>query len=93
MENINDILKNFKFSGELVDCSVFGSGHINVTYLAVYNDNGKERKYVVQKINPNVFKNIDRLMDNIFSVTSYLRGKIREKIGRASCRERVYVSV
>ena len=81
MENINDILKNFKFSGELVDCSVFGTGHINVTYLAVYNDNGKERKYVVQKINPNVFKNIDRLMDNIFSVTSYLRGKIREMGG------------
>lgn len=81
METINDILKKFRFSGELVDCSVFGSGHINVTYLAVYNDNGAECKYIVQKVNPNVFKNIEQLMDNIFAVTSFLRGKIREAGG------------
>ncbi len=81
MENINVILENFKFKGDLIDCSVYGSGHINVTYLAVYNNNGKEEKYIVQKINPNVFKNIEKLMDNIFAVTSYLREKIRKAGG------------
>lgn len=81
MESINEILKNFNFKGELLDCSVYGSGHINVTYLAVYNNNGKEEKYIIQKINPNVFKNIEKLMDNIFDVTSFLRDKIRKAGG------------
>lgn len=81
METITDILKKFKFNGELIDCSVFGSGHINVTYLAVFNDEGKENKYIIQKINPNVFKNIEKLMDNIFAVTSYLRSEIRKAGG------------
>ena len=81
MEMIKEILEKFKFDGELVDCSVFGSGHINVTYLAVFNNNGKEEKYIIQKINPNVFKNIEKLMDNIFAVTSFLREKIRNAGG------------
>ena len=47
---INDILEKFSFKGELEECNVFGSGHINTTYLAKYIENGKEKKYVVQQI-------------------------------------------
>ena len=43
---INDILEKFNFKGELEECNVFGSGHINTTYLAKYIENGKEKKYV-----------------------------------------------
>lgn len=50
MENINVILENFKFKGDLIDCSVYGSGHINVTYLAVYNNNGKEENILFRKL-------------------------------------------
>ena len=39
---INDILEKFNFKGELEECNVFGSGHINTTYLAKYIENGKE---------------------------------------------------
>lgn len=81
MENIYDILNKFNFIGECTDCSVFGAGHINTTYLATYNNNGKECRYVLQKVNPNVFKNIDELMENVFSVTSYLRKQIRKSGG------------
>lgn len=81
MENIDEILNHFDFKGELVNYSVYGSGHINTTYLVTYNDNGNICKYIVQNINPNVFKNIEKLMDNVFSVTSYLRKGIRENGG------------
>lgn len=81
LSDINDVLEQFNFKGELKKCEIFGSGHINTTYLAEYNDNGKERKYVVQKINLNVFKDIEHLMDNIFSVTSYLRKEIKKNGG------------
>lgn len=81
METINDILKKFSFAGECVDCKDFGSGHINSTFLVTCNDNGKMRKYILQKVNSNVFSNVDKLMDNVFSVTSYLRDSIREAGG------------
>lgn len=90
MSNILDeVLQQFDFKGNLVSCKLFGSGHINTTFLAVYDDNGAEWKYVVQKVNPNVFKDIDRLMENIFSVTSYLRKEIR-KYGGDENRETLH---
>lgn len=52
----------------------FGEGHINETY-AVYmpDQNGNDVPlYVLQRINVNVFKNPDQVMDNIFGVTEYL---------------------
>ena len=36
---INDILEKFNFKGELEECNVFASGHINTTYLAKYIEN------------------------------------------------------
>ncbi len=76
MENLTDIITQFDFKGDYVNCELFGSGHINTTYLVTYNNNGVECKYVFQRVNPNVFKNIEQLMDNVFSVTSYLRKEI-----------------
>ena len=38
MSEITNILSHFNFKGELVECNIFGSGHINTTYLAKYNE-------------------------------------------------------
>lgn len=84
MENINNILEQFKFKGDLMSCEIFGSGHINTTYLATYNDGQDVRRYVIQKLNTTVFKDIDSLMDNVFAVTSYLRNVIKENGGNPS---------
>lgn len=81
MENIGNILEQFQFKGTLTSCEIFGSGHINTTYLAAYNDGDKVRKYIVQMVNTNVFKDIDSLMDNVFAVTSYLREVIKNNGG------------
>lgn len=70
--NIKEVASRFSFDGELTIVEEFGSGHINSTYIA---DCG-EKKYVIQKINTNVFKDANALMDNVFSVTQYLRGEI-----------------
>lgn len=87
--NLNEVLDQFSFKGKLVSCELFGSGHINTTFLAVYDDNGTEWKYVVQKVNTNVFKDIDHLMENVFSVTSYLRREIK-KYGGDENRETLH---
>ena len=81
MDELREALSNFAFDGELISVKEFGSGHINKTYIAKYKDGENEQKYVVQKVNNGVFKNVDELMSNVFSVTSFLREKIRENGG------------
>lgn len=80
MPNIEEIFDQFCFKGHLVDYKVFGSGHINTTYLATYDD-GDIRKYIVQCVNTNVFKDADSLMENVFAVTSFLRDEIKKNGG------------
>ena len=53
---INDILEKFNFKGELEECNVFGSGHINTTYLAKYIENGKEKTlFISESISGKIF--------------------------------------
>lgn len=86
MQEISKVLSNFDFKGELLGFEPIGSGHINTTYLAKYKEDDIIVSYVVQKVNTNVFKNIDDLMSNVFAVTAFLRDKIKENDGDP-CRE------
>ena len=81
MDKIKSVLDCFNFKGDFVDIEPFGSGHINSTYIAEYIDDGKIKHYIIQKVNTNVFKNIDDLMENVVSVTSFLRDKIGKNGG------------
>ena len=89
MDKINEIINQFEFSGNLKECRLFGSGHINNTYLLTFEDGGKAQKYILQQVNPNVFKDIESLMENIFKVTSYLRNEIRN-VGGDENREALH---
>ena len=77
----NDIINSFDYRGKFVSCDEFGSGHINRTYLLSTADDKQEYKYILQQLNGEVFKNIDRLMENVFAVTSYLRDVIKASGG------------
>lgn len=81
MNDILNVISKFEFKGDFVECNEFGSGHINKTYLVKFSDNGVERRYILQQLNADVFKNIDELMENVFAVTTYLRGVIKAKGG------------
>lgn len=78
---VENIVKQFNVTGEFVSESVYGSGHINDTRLVIMNDGGKEVKYVLQKINKNVFKDPESLMNNFVGVTSYLAEIIKKNGG------------
>ena len=70
---LNDILAQFPVDGKAVSCERYGCGHINVTYLAV-TETG--HRYILQKINNHIFKDVPALMANIAGVTAYLRKQI-----------------
>ena len=79
--DFNKIVSQFKVKGSLVSCEPYGEGHINETFLATMDDNGKIVNYIVQKINTGLFKDVDKLMHNIVSVTEFARKQITEKGG------------
>lgn len=72
--DIKKIALKFDFVSEPVSVKEFGSGHINSTYIADCVD----KKYVIQEINHNVFKDVEGLMNNVFSVTDFLKEKYKE---------------
>lgn len=73
MEEKKELLKHFRLEGEVESVKPHGSGHINNTFLVTTHG---ERKYILQKINTDIFHDTDGLMENIVSVTSYLRERI-----------------
>ncbi|MBR3805717.1 MAG: aminoglycoside phosphotransferase family protein [Clostridia bacterium] len=80
-EQIQKVLSNFGIEGDFVSAEPYGSGHINSTKYVVYNDNGKKKEYILQRINKNVFKEPARLMENYTAVTEFLRKIIIENGG------------
>lgn len=66
---MNDLILQFKVKGTPCECSRYGHGHINETYL-VTCDSGLN--YILQKINKHVFAEPRGLMENIAAVTEYL---------------------
>ena len=66
---IIDIVKQFDIQGDIVSIKPLGNGHINDTNLVTTT----KEKYTFQRINTNIFKNPDELMDNLFAVTEYLK--------------------
>lgn len=77
LQGVAGIAGLFQFVGELSDAEVCSSGHINDTYILTYRQpSGESLRYILQKINVNVFKNPQEVMENIASVTAHLRKKI-----------------
>ena len=79
MDSVEQIAPHFMIPGLLVSSEPYGSGHINDTYAAVYDQGGVPIRYIHQRINSHVFKEPVALMDNVRRVTEHLRGKLREK--------------
>ncbi len=70
--DILEIVSRFDIPDTAVSYKECKVGHINSTYF-ISCASGK--RYVMQKINTSIFKDPDALMDNIFSVTAFLRDR------------------
>lgn len=72
------ITEQFQIPEEVIEVKPFGDGLINSSY--VVNTDSKKR-YVLQRINTELFKDVDGLMNNIVLVTEFLKEKIRARGG------------
>ncbi len=74
--DIRDVARHFHIYGEFRSAEPYGSGHINDTYCAIFDQAGTMTRYILQRINHNIFKKPVSLMENIQRVTAHLAGKM-----------------
>lgn len=74
--DIQAVAGRFLIPGEFLNAAPYGNGHINDTYAAVFDQDGTRVRFIIQRINHNIFRNPGGLMDNVQRVTSHLERKI-----------------
>ena len=77
-ETLLEILRSFRLDAAPVSCEPYGCGHINATYL-VKTERG--RRYILQNINHHTFRDVAGLMENVTSVTDFLRARAHDPRG------------
>lgn len=66
----------FQIPGTLTAAAPYGSGHINETWAATYDQAGTPVRYIHQRINAHVFREPERLMDNVARVLSHAASRV-----------------
>jgi hypothetical protein len=84
--DVSAIARQFQIYGEFLSAGPYGSGHINDTYCAVFDQGGMRVRYIFQRINHGIFKNPVALMENIQRVTEHLAKK---SVGKSDQSRRV----
>ena len=78
---MRQIIEQFDCFGDIEECIPYGEGHINNTYRVICRKDGEVKHYILQSINGNVFKEPEKVMENIVNVTVWLKNKIQENGG------------
>lgn len=77
MGDFYDIVSQFKIEGKIKDILPIGNGLINET-LRVSTIAADTPDYILQRINNNVFPDVNLLQHNIEAVTRHIRNKLKE---------------
>ena len=61
----------FRLGGSYCGGAPYGTGHINDTFAISFEQGGVTTRYILQRINENVFRNVDAVMENVARVTAH----------------------
>ncbi len=71
MHDLRKISLLFQMRADFIEAHSFGSGHINDTYCAWYDQAGTRIRYIHQRLNDKVFKDPIQVMENVDRVTKH----------------------
>ncbi len=71
-----EMFKEFVTDERAVEIKKHGSGHIHDTFLVTAEGETKDHLYILQRINTSIFSDPVKLMENISSVTSFLKKEV-----------------
>lgn len=80
-QQMKNILSMFKYDGEPFSVEPYGNGHINDTYKVECKKDDETVRYILQRVNSNIFPDTSALMENIANVTAFLKEKITRRGG------------
>lgn len=92
MHNLREISTLFDMRSDFVEAHPFGSGHINDTYCAVYDQAGLRVRYIHQRVNHHVFKQPIMVMENVARVTHHALERLLAD-GNSEARRRTLTCV
>lgn len=78
MHHYTNVAEQFNPHGQILDVHEFGNGNINDTYL-VTTDSIEETHFVLQRINTQVFRQPELIMQNMRIFTEHIRRRAREE--------------
>ncbi len=70
------VANKFDFKGIVSNVAPYGNGHINDTYAVVCNTADGDVRYILQRLNSNVFPDREGLMRNMIYVTTFLHDAV-----------------
>ena len=77
INELQNIAEKFAIRGDITAITQINKGYINRTYkVETLSDAGHVHRYTLQRINTNVFPNVDALMDNFKLTTRHLFGRL-----------------
>jgi len=94
-ENKHDIAaiaQLFDMRADFVSAAPYGSGHINDTYCAYYDQAGQRIRYIHQRLSTEAFKKPIELMENVQRVTEHALGELLKQ-GEPEARRRTLTCI
>jgi len=76
--DIAAVARAFPILGQYRSGTAYGSGHINDTFVAIFDQAGTPVRYILQRVNDRVFTDVPALMDNIQRVTAHATRRAAE---------------
>lgn len=77
INELQSIAEQFAIRGQITSITQLNKGYINRTYrVETLSDSGNVHKYTLQRINTNVFPDVDALMENFKLTTTHLQGRL-----------------
>ena len=75
--------QQFNVAGRLVNVEPTGAGNVNDTYLAIFRTTFSEQRFILQRINRNVFPQPELLMANMRLITEHVHERLEEEAEEA----------
>ena len=79
LPNLKKLIHQFAIYGDFLVGVPFGYGNVNDTYQLTFDQGGVRLHYILQRINSQVFKNPELVMENVDRVTEHILSKIKEQ--------------
>ena len=76
LHDIKKIASHFRLTGDFISATPLTRGHINDTYVAAFEQDGRRIRHLIQRVNHDIFKNVPAMMDNVGRVTRHAASRL-----------------